>query len=219
MINFKLIVDSLPILLRGASVTLQLAGLGVCIGLTGGTLLGILHTSDNKIMRGLISLYVTIIRGTPMLIQITFVYYILPHLGIMLPAFWAAVVAIGMNSCAYVSQIIRSGISSVSKGQIEAAHTLGLSNTQTMRYIILPQAIRVILPALGNEFITLIKDSSLASIIGVTELYRQGSQIRSYTFDAISVYFALGVLYLIMTTSMAMFVNYLERRMKRHAHN
>jgi len=219
MIDFNLIIESLPKLLRGVSVTLQLAGLSICIGLVGGTILGLLHTSKNKFARSLVSFYVTIFRGTPMLIQITCIYYVLPKFGIALPAFWAAVVAIGMNSSAYISQIIRSGIASVSTGQIEAAQTLGLSSMQTTQYIVLPQAIRVILPALGNEFITLIKDSSLAYLIGVRELYKEGSQIRSYTYDALTVYFALGVIYLILTTSMAMFVNYLERKMKRHAND
>ena len=219
MIDFNLIIESLPKLLRGVGVTLQLAGLSICIGLIGGTLLGIMHTSKNKLTRSLVSFYVTIIRGTPMLIQITFIFYILPELGITLPRFWAAVVAIGMNSSAYVSQIIRSGIASVSIGQTEAAQTLGLNSMQTTRYIVLPQAIRIILPALGNEFITLIKDSSLAMVIGVRELYKEGSLIRSYTYDAISVYFALGIIYLILTSSMAMFVSYLEKRMQRHAND
>ncbi len=219
MIDFNLIIESLPKLLRGVSVTLQLAGLSICIGLVGGTILGLLHTSKNKFVRSLVSFYVTIFRGTPMLIQITCIYYVLPEFGMSLPAFWAAVVAIGMNSSAYISQIIRSGIASVSTGQIEAAQTLGLSSMQTTRYIVLPQAIRVILPALGNEFITLIKDSSLAYLIGVQELYKEGMQIKSYTYDALTVYFALGVIYLILTTSMAMFVSYLERKMKRHAND
>ena len=219
MIDFNLIIESLPKLLRGVSVTLQLAGLSICIGLVGGTILGLLHTSKNKFVRSLVSFYVTIFRGTPMLIQITCIYYVLPEFGMSLPAFWAAVVAIGMNSSAYISQIIRSGIASVSTGQIEAAQTLGLSSMQTTRYIVLPQAIRVILPALGNEFITLIKDSSLAYLIGVQELYKEGMQIKSYTYDALTVYFALGVIYLILTTSMAMFVSYLEKRMQRHAND
>ena len=180
MIDIKLIQESLPLLLRGALVTLQIAAFGALIGIIGGTLLGVAQTAKSRLARWLVTLYVTIIRGTPMLIQITFAFYVLPQLGISLPAFWVAVVAIGLNSAAYVSQIIRAGIKSIGKGQIEAGRVLGLTNMQITRHIVLPQAFRVIIPALGNEFITLVKDSSLASVIGVVELSKEGHFIRTH---------------------------------------
>lgn len=216
MIDIDLILSSLPLLLRGARVSLQIAALSALIGIGFGTLLGLLQSGKNKLLQYAVGLYVLLVRGTPMLIHITVAVYVLPQIGIKLPIFWAALLAIGFNSAAYVSQIVRSGIASVSKGQIEAAKTLGLSSFQITRYIILPQALQAVLPALGNEFITLIKDSSLASIVGVTELARQGSLIRSRTFDALSIYLAVAILYLIMTTSLSLLLYLLEKRLNRH---
>lgn len=216
MINIQLIIDNLPLLLRGALVTLEISILGCSFGILCGTLLGILHTDKNRLIRSIITLYVTLIRGTPMLIQIAFAAYVLPQLGIKLPLFWAAILAISANSTAYVSQIIRAGILSVGSGQIEAARVLGFTQWQTTRYIVLPQAFRVVLPALGNEFITLIKDSSLASTIGVAELTRQAWYIRSRHFDALTVYCAVALIYLIMTTTLSFIIDRLERRMNRH---
>lgn len=216
MIDIELLYQSLPRLAYGAWVSLQIAALACSLGLTLGTLLGILQAGTNKLISGLVALYVTLFRGTPMLVQIAFIYFVLPEIGISLPAFWTAIIAIGLNSSAYISQIIRSGIGSVSKGQIEAGRVLGLSNVAITRYIVLPQALRMVLPALGNEFITLIKDSSLASTIGVAELSKEGSIIRSQTFDVITTYFGVALMYLLMTTTLSLAVNALERRMNRH---
>lgn len=219
MINFELIRLALPALLKGALVTLQITATAFILGITGGTILGIAHTSKNKVLEWLVSTYVTIIRGTPMLIQIMVIYFVLPKIGLHLPATLSAIVAIGLNSSAYVSQIIRSGIRSVPKGQIEAAQTLGISKSDTLRYIILPQALRVVLPALGNESVTLIKDSSLASYIGVAELFKEGQTVISQTYDSLSVYFVLAGIYLIMTTTVSYLVMLLERRSNRHVKN
>ena len=217
MINVALIIEYLPYLLSGALVSLYIALLACLLGLTGGTLLALAQTSSLRILQWPVTLYVTIIRGTPMLIQIAFLYYaILPSLGIVISSLYVAIIAIGMNSSAYVSQVIRSGISSVSKGQIEAAKTLGFSSTQIITLIILPQALRVVLPSLGNEFITLIKDSSLAYFLGVVELYKQGVTMRSVSGDAISTYVAVACIYLIMTTTLSLFMGRLERRMNQH---
>ncbi len=219
MIDVSLIKLALPHLLQGALVTLQIAGLSFLLGITGGTLLGIAQSRSGTFLTLIINAFVTLIRGTPMIVQIVFLYYVLSMTGLQLSAFVAAVLAIGLNSSAYVSQIIRSGISSVPKGQIEAAQTLGISKLDTLRFIILPQALRVVLPALGNESITLIKDSSLASWIGVVELYKEGQTVISQTYDALSVYFALAVIYLSMTTSIAYLVGLLEKRLNRHVRN
>jgi His/Glu/Gln/Arg/opine family amino acid ABC transporter permease subunit len=219
MINVLLLKTSLPLLLRGAFVSLQIAGLSFLIGMTCGTLLGVLQSKASPPIRALISAFVTLIRGTPMIVQIVFINYVIPMMGLHLSAFFAAVCAIGLNSSAYISQIIKSGISSVGKGQIEAAQTLGLSKVDTLRFIVLPQAVRVVLPTLGNEGITLIKDSSLASWIGVVELYKEGQTIISQTYDALTIYCALAIIYLAMTTSVAYCVGLLERRMNRHVRN
>lgn len=219
MIDIQLITQSIPLLLQGAFITIQIAAFACTIGLTLGTILALLHTGPIKLFRSIVTIYVTIIRGTPMLIQILFAFYVLPQFGISLPALWTAIIAIGLNSAAYISQIIKSGIASISTGQVEAGKVLGLSTTQIMQYIVLPQAIRVVLPALGNEFITLIKDSSLASIIGVAELSKQGRIITSRTYDAISVFVAVAFCYLLITTTISFIVSWLEQRMKINAQN
>jgi len=219
MIDFQLIYNSLPYLLRGTIVSLEIAFLGCLIGVSLGTVLGLLQSGTNKLTQWFVAIYATIFRGTPMLIQITFVYSVLPEFGIVLPAFWSAVIAIGLNSAAYLSQIIRSGISSVGKGQIEAAHVMGFSKLQTIRYIVLPQAFAVIVPALGNEFITLVKDSSLASTIGVAELYKEATRIKGISYDVVSVYTAVSLIYLVITTTLSIGINKLEKRMNRHVRN
>jgi arginine/lysine/histidine transport system permease protein len=219
MINLEIIKSSIPNLINGAGVTLTIALFASLIGFLGGTILGIAQTSKSNILKIAVNIYVTIIRGTPMLIQIVFLYILLPQLGINLPKFTVAVIAIGINSAAYISQIVRSGIMSVSKGQIEAAKTLGLSKIDLMRFIILPQALSIVVPALGNELITLIKDSSLASIIGVTELYMEGTIIRNQTYDALSAYTAVAATYLILTSSLTFMVHGIEKYFSHHARN
>lgn len=216
IIDFNLIAQYWPNFLRGAIVTLQIASLGCALGISLGSALGILQSYGNRFIRMLIALYVTLVRGTPMLIQIAFIVFVLPQIGIRIPEFWGATLAIGLNSSAYVSQIIRSGITSISKGQTEAARALGLTKLQTIRFIVFPQAIRTVIPALGNEFITLIKDSSLASTVGVMELSKEAWYIRSRTFDALTVYFAVAVVYLLITTVLSLLVAYAEQRMNRH---
>lgn len=217
IIDFNLIIEYLPALLKGLIVTLQIAGIGCFIGLVLGTILALMQTSNNKALRIFVTSYVVIIRGTPMLIQILCAYFLLPQIGINVPALWTAIIAIGLNSAAYISQIIRSGISSIATGQMEAAKVLGFSTSDTIRYIVLPQALRTTLPALGNEFVTLIKDSALASVISVPELTKQANFIKSKTFDAITVYFAVAILYLILTSTISFFVAHLEKRMNNYA--
>ena len=209
--------ESLFYLLRGAVTSLEIAGIAVSIGLVLGTALALIQTGTNKILRILVTAYVTLIRGTPMLVQIMIAFFVLPQLGINLSAFWSAVLAIGINSSAYLSQIIRSGIQSIGKGQWEAAQVLGFSRGQALRYIILPQALRVVLPALGNEFITLLKDSSLASTIGVVELVKEGQIIISKTYKVIPVYLMITLVYLIMTSVLSLVLAWIEKRMKKDA--
>lgn len=220
MINVALIQAALPQLFHGALISIGLAGCSLCIGFVGGTILALLQTGGHTVVRSLVNIYTTIIRGTPMLIQITFLAYVLlPQLGIHVSAFCAAVIAIGLNSSAYISQIMRAGIISINKGQIEAAKTLGIGRRDLIRYIILPQALRVVLPALGNESITLIKDSSLASLIGVAELYKEGQIVISQTYDSLSVYCALAIFYLCITTILSYIFSHIEKRSNPHANN
>lgn len=212
--NVTLFKEILPTLLQGAYVSVKIALFSCCIGLCLGTALALLQGMRNIVITLLVRCYLTIIRGTPMLIQISFWYFALG-----LEPFIAAVLGIGLNSEAYVSEIIRSGITSVGKGQIEAAHVLGLSKLNTIRFIILPQAFARVIPALGNEFITIIKDSSLASTIGVVELYRQASYIKNRTYDVITPYVAMALIYLTLTTSLSLLIHLIERKLNRHVKN
>lgn len=219
MIDVALLVTYWPNLVRGTLVTLEIAAIGCCMGITLGTILGFLQAQGNLYMRTAVAVYAALLRGTPMLIQIACAVFVLPQLGINIPIFWAATLAIGFNSSAYLSQIIRAGIALVSKGQLEAAYTLGFTRMQTIRFIILPQALTAVLPALGNEFITLIKDSSLASTVGVMELTKEASYIKNQTYDALTVYCIIGVTYLLLTTPLSLLVARLEKRMNRHVNH
>lgn len=216
MIDFTLIWESLPNLMQGALVSIQITSIAAFIGIILGSILGLAETSSYKVIRLCIGIYVTLFRGTPMIVQILFIFYVLPQIGLMVAPFWAASLAIGLNSSAYVSQIIRSGVEAVPKGQIEAAHTLGFSKIGTMIYIVFPQAFRITLPALGNELTTLVKDSSLASIIGVMELTKEASVIRSRTYDAFSILLAISIIYLLLTTTLSFCIKFYEKKEKSY---
>lgn len=213
MINTTLMLQSLPQLMKGAWVTIEIAAVSWLFGFALGTLVGLLQTRKVPFLQGLISAYVTLIRGTPMLIQVTFFYYVLPLLGVTLSSFWTAVIAIGINSSAYISQIIKSGITAVGTEQIEAAHVLGFTPFQIARYIVIPQAIRITLPALAGECITLIKDSSLASTIGVMELYKEVRVIMNQTYDVITLFCLAALFYLAMTSLVSLVFHIIERKM------
>lgn len=216
MIDLSLIWDSLPSLLQGALMSLEITFVAAIIGITLGSILGLAETSSSKLVRFCVGSYVILVRGTPMLVQILFLFYVLPQFGLMVAPFWAASLAIGFNSSAYVSQIIRSGVGAVSKGQIEAAYTLGFTRMGTMVHIVFPQAFRMTLPALGNELITLVKDSSLASIIGVMELTKEASIIRSRTYDAFSILLAISIIYLLLTATLSFCVKHYEKKVKSY---
>jgi polar amino acid transport system permease protein len=217
MINFELLFRYYPFLVAGVITSLQIAFMSCCIGTFLGTILGVVLARKNKIIKFFAQGYVSIIRGTPMLIQVTGTYFILRSIGVPIPALWSAILSIGLNSAAYLSQTILSGIMSVSKGQIEAAQTLGFTSAQTIRYIIFPQAIRAVLPNLESEIVTLIKDSSLASTIGVYELTQQGQIIISQTYDTPTVFFAIGLIYLILTTTVTILMSVINKKINYYA--
>ena len=219
MIQSDFFAHVFPQLLHGAGITLIIAACSSAIGFIGGTLLGIAQTSSYKPLKIAVTFYVTVIRGTPLLLQIMFFFLMLTNFGINISALSTAILAIGINSSAYISQVVRSGITSVSRGQVEAARTLGISPFDIMRYIVLPQALRIVIPALGNEFITLIKESSLASAIGVMELYMRGNVIISQAFNALTIYTATGLMYLAMTSFVSLLVLKLEHSLNQHARN
>ena len=210
--DFSLIIDSLPLLLTGAAVTIEITAIAVALGFILGLITSVCRLSSIKILRVIAICYVNIIRGTPMLVQIFLIYFALPmSIGERINPFVAAVAACSINSGAYVSEIFRAGIQAVDKGQMEAGRSLGLSWMQTMRYIILPQAFKNVIPPLGNEFISMTKETSLVSVIGFEELTRRGQLIIAKTYGSFEIWMTVAALYLIMTLSIAQLVSFLER--------
>lgn len=214
MIDMLFVQEYLPLFLKGTFAAMQIAFFSCFIGTVLGLLLGTVLAYKVPFLQQLVWLYVIIVRGTPMLIQIMATYFLLTSCGFCISAFWSATISIGFNSGAYLSQVVVAGINSVGRGQTEAAKTLGFSDAQIMYYIILPQAIRTVLPALGNELTTLIKDSSLASTIGVYELTKQGQIIMSQTYNAPAVFMMVGMIYFIITSVVSLVVSSLEKRMQ-----
>ena len=208
----------LPTYLNGAITTIELSIIGVILGFTLGVILALMKISKLKIFNILSSVYIEIVRGTPMLVQIMIVYFglkkIIPEQFTLLTApMFLCALSISLNSAAYIAEIIRSGISSVDYGQMEAARSLGLNEKQAMRKIIMPQAIKNILPALVNEFITLIKESSITYTVGVGELMYAGKTISSGTYQLVKPFIFVAVIYFIMTTSLSKALGLLERRL------
>lgn len=211
--DFELIQRALPILLMGAGVTIEITAFSVAIGFFIGLFVGIARISQFKILRIMAAVYADCIRGTPLLVQIFLIYFALPMaIGQRVEPFIAAIAACGINSGAYVSEIFRAGIQAIDVGQMEAGRSLGLTWWQTMRFIILPQAFKNILPPLGNEFIAMLKDSSLVSVIGFEELTRRGQLIIAQTYGSFEIWMTVAVLYLIMTMAISRIVAFLEKR-------
>ena len=213
--NWNLIVDNFPLLLQGALVTIQITVMSVGCGFLIGMLAALAGMSRFRIVRLIIKCYVELFSGTPLLVQIFMIYFALPMvIHQQINPYVAAVTACSINSGAYVSEIFRAGIQSIDKGQMEAGRSLGLTWVQTMRYIIMPQAFKAIIPPLGNEFIAMMKDTSLVSVIGFEELTRRGQLIIARTYGSFEIWSAVAVIYLVMTLSISRLVAYLERRYK-----
>lgn len=211
--DFSLIWNSLPLLLAGAGVTIEITAIAVGLGFIFGLITSVCRLSGVKVLQVIAVCYVNIIRGTPMLVQIFLIYFALPMvIGERINPFVAAVAACSINSGAYVSEIFRAGIQSVDKGQMEAGRSLGLSWMQTMRYVILPQAFKYVIPPLGNEFISMTKETSLVSVIGFEELTRRGQLIIAKTYGSFEIWLTVAAIYLVMTLTIARLVSYLERR-------
>ena len=213
--DFSLITSSFPLLLQGALVTLQITALAVGLGLVLGLIAALAQLSKIGILRILAKVYVDFIRGTPLLVQIFIIYFALPVIiGHRIDPFVAAVAACSINSGAYVAEIFRAGIQSIEQGQMRAGLSLGMTWGQTMRFIILPQAFKRIIPPLGNEFIAMLKDSSLVSVIGFEELTRSGQLVIAETYGSLEIWTAVALLYLVMTLSITRLVGYLEKRFR-----
>ena len=215
--DMNLVVNSFPLLLIGAGVTIQITVLSTAIGFVIGLVVGVARISHLRPLRLLAEVYVEFFRGTPLLVQIFLFYFALPVItGQRIDPFIAAISACGINSGAYVAEIFRAGIQSVDEGQMEAGRSLGMTWLQTMRYIIVPQAFKRVIPQLGNEFIAMLKDSSLVSVIGFEELTRRGQLIIAKTYGSFEIWMSVAVIYLVMTLTISRFVAYLERRCRVH---
>lgn len=211
--NVEIMKSAFPLLLAGAGITLEITALSVAFGMLIGIVVSLIRLSPLKVLRWLGNVYVDFIRGTPLLVQIFLVYFALPGLiGHRVDAFFAAIAACSINSGAYVAEIFRGGIQSIDVGQMEAGRSLGMSWWQTMRYIILPQAFKRIIPPLGNEFIAMLKDSSLVSVIGFEELTRRGQLIIARTYASFEIWMAVAIIYLILTFTVARLTGLLERK-------
>ncbi len=213
--NLEIFVEGIPYLLKGAVMTLRLTLISVSIGIILGLILSLGRISKNPVFRYSTGLYIEVIRGTPLLMQLLIIYYALPSIGLNLPAVTAAIVGLSLNSAAYVGEIFRGGIQSIEKGQMEAARSLGMTYFQAMRYIILPQAFRRILPPLTNEFASMLKESSLASTLAVTELLRSGRELVAWKANVFSPFIGVTLFYLIMTIPLTRLSSYLEKRLKK----
>ena len=211
--NFDLIVNSFPLLLLGAVITVKITAMSVALGIVIGLFAGIARICRVKPLRWISAVYVDFFRGTPLLVQIFLFYFAVPVItGQRIDPYVAAVGSCGINSGAYIAEIVRAGIQSIDEGQMEAGRSLGMTWTQTMRYVTVPQAMKRVIPPRGNEFIVLLKDSSLVSVIGFEELTRRGQLIIAKTYASLEIWFSVAIIYLVMTLTISRFVAFLEKR-------
>lgn len=202
-------------LLRGALVTVEITAVSLLLGCLLGLLIGIGRLNpQRRILYRVCTAYVAAIRGTPLLVQLFILFFGLPQFGIMLPAFVCGMLGLGIYSAAYVSEIVRGAIQSVDRGQMEAARSIGMSTGQAMRAVILPQAIVRMIPPLGNEFIALIKNSALVSLLTIHDLMHEGQKIISVSYRSLEVYLAIAVIYFILTGLTTLALGRLEVRLR-----
>ncbi len=210
--------------LEGVENTLIIAFFTVLFGTLLGILLAVAKLSNFKPLKWLATAYIEFFRGTPLMVQLMFIFYGLPMIGVTFPdvpfienfqRFAAGIVALSLNSCAYVAEVIRSGIQAVDVGQMEAARSLGFKKSQSMTLVILPQAIKNILPALGNEFVTVIKESSITSVIGIADLMYRTNGVKAKNYKTLECLFIAAMIYFVLTFVSGRLISLMERRMRR----
>lgn len=204
-----------PLLKAGIYFTIPLTLIAFVLGLILAFLTALARLSNFKPLVAIATIYVWVFRGTPLLVQLFILFYGLPSMGITLDPFPAAIIGFTLNKGAYSSEIIRAAILSISKGQWEAAYSIGMTKSQAMRRVILPQAVRVSIPPLGNSFISLVKDTSLAATITVTEMFQKGQQISSVTYEPLWLYIEVAFIYLMFSTVLSYAQSKLEHRYDR----
>lgn len=208
------------LMLEGAKITISISGVALIFGFILGLLICLMKMSKYKIFKWPASAYIQILRGTPLFVQIFIIYFGLPQFGVNFPDigplssdFVTGAFALSINSSAYVAEIFRSGIQSVDNGQMEASRSLGLGYIDTMKHVIVPQAVKNVLPALGNEFITLVKESAIISVIGVQELMFRAGIVRTSIAKPFEPYIAAAIMYLIITSVLSWLVGLLEKKL------
>ncbi|MCX7747759.1 MAG: amino acid ABC transporter permease [Clostridia bacterium] len=226
--DFSFLSEYYMFFINGAKNTVLLAILTVFFGVLLGIFLALMKISKNRVLKAISSAYIEFVRGTPLMVQLLVIYYGLERIGIRFPDipalkpflgvnfsdFMSGVITLAINSAAYVAEIIRAGIQAIDKGQMEAARSLGLTHGMAMRYIILPQAFKNILPALGNEFIVVIKESSIVSIIGVSELMYNAQTVRGITYQPFEPLIVAAVIYFVLTFTLSKLLGRFEGRMR-----
>lgn len=215
MSNFNDLVALLPALLEGASVTVAVSVASYLLALCLGLLLGLARTSRFVLVRGAAGAYVQFMRGTPLLLQLFFIYYVLPYGGLILTPFQAGVLGLTLNYAAYMAEVFRSGIAAVPKGQFEAGASLALTNYQLMRYVVIPQALKIVVPPIGNFFVAIFKDSALVSVITMKDLMFTGQILAASTFMHFQIFAMVAVIYLILSYPAAKAVELLERSLDK----
>lgn len=206
-------LEFLPILLKGAVVTIEVTVLSLIFGLLIGLLVAFARISNNVILNKITGFYISAIRGTPLLVQLMYIYFVLPELGLKLSPFTSALIGLSLYEGAYLAEIFRAGIRSVGFGQLEAAYSIGMNYWTAMRRIILPQAIRNVLPPIGNQAILLLKNSSLAGVIAVNELMHTGELLATSTFRNLEIFTLVAVIYWALHFPLSRLVKVLERKM------
>jgi len=214
-LSSSFVAQVLPLLLRGAVTTVAISVSAMSLALVLGLFAAVGRMSRRRSMRFISGFYVEVIRGTPLLVQLFIVYYGLPSYGIKLDPFVAGFLTLGIHYGAYLSEVYRAGILSVDRGQWEAAASIGMTRSTVLRMIILPQAIRVILPPIGNYFISMLKDSALTATITVSELLRAGQLRVAITFRAMDIYLMVAAIYLALSYPLSLLIRWLEKRSSR----
>lgn len=207
------VIAALPFLLRGALRTIEVVVLALILGVVCGLVGGFAKLSHRRALRAAAATYVSVIRGTPFIVQLFFVYYALPQVGVPVPAMVAAVGSLAFYSGAYQTEIVRGAVQSVDRRQLEAGLALGLSRWQAMRYVVFPQALLRMLPPLGNEFVALTKNSALVSLVTVQELFLSAQMVISSTFQDFAIFMTIGAMYYVMTTTVGALTRRMERRL------
>lgn len=212
---FAIVLEYIPKFLPAAGMTISLSFLSILLGSIIGVIVAFMRISRFSVLRSTSNIYLIIVRGTPLLLQLIFIYLALPRIGLQLSAFLSAIIALAFHNGAYIAEIFRGAIQSIDIGQMEAARSLGMTRFQAMKRVILPQAVKRALPPLGNQFIIAIKDSSLASAITMTEIIMVTRRYVSATWDVFEIFTVAAIYYLVITYTLSIGVNLLEKKLQK----